>query len=89
MPVHLIQYHGCGLGRYFDEPTAAAIVATRLVSLAYGFSGVRFDVLRQLHALLEYRIIPLIPEEGSVGASGDLTPLSYVAAVLMGERDVY
>ncbi|EQD52825.1 Phenylalanine/histidine ammonia-lyase [mine drainage metagenome] len=89
MPVHLIQYHGCGLGRYFDEPTAAAIVATRLVSLVYGFSGVRFDVLRQLHALLEYRIIPLIPEEGSVGASGDLTPLSYVAAVLMGERDVY
>ncbi|MHB1544773.1 MAG: HAL/PAL/TAL family ammonia-lyase [Gammaproteobacteria bacterium] len=89
LPVHLIHYHGCGLGRYFDEPSATAIVATRLVSLACGFSGVRFEVLRQLHALLHYRIIPLIPEEGSVGASGDLTPLSYVAAVMMGERDVY
>jgi len=89
LPVHLINYHGCGLGRYFDEPTAAAILVTRLASLAAGFSGVRFEVLQQLLALLQHRIIPLIPEEGSVGASGDLTPLSYVAAVLMGERQVY
>lgn len=89
LPVHLVHYHGCGLGRHFDEQTASAIVATRLVSLACGFSGVRFEVLQQLQSLLRYRIIPLIPEEGSVGASGDLTPLSYVAAVLMGERDVY
>ncbi|MGA9852068.1 MAG: aromatic amino acid ammonia-lyase [Gammaproteobacteria bacterium] len=89
LPVHLIQYHGCGLGRYFDEPSAAAILVTRLASLAAGFSGVRFEVLQQLQALLEQRIIPLIPEEGSVGASGDLTPLSYVAAALMGEREVY
>ena len=89
LPAHLIHYHGCGLGKYFDEPSAIAIVATRLVSLAKGYSGVHFDVLTQLHALLEHHIIPRIPEEGSVGASGDLTPLSYVAATLMGERDVY
>lgn len=89
LPAHLVQYHGCGLGRYFDEPTGAAIVMTRLASLAAGFSGVRFEVLQQLQALLEQRITPLIPEEGSVGASGDLTPLSYVAATLMGERQVY
>ena len=89
LPVHLINYHGCGLGRYFDEPTAAAILVTRLASLAAGFSGVRFEVLQQLQAFLQQRIVPLIPEEGSVGASGDLTPLSYVAAALMGERQVY
>lgn len=89
LPVHLIHYHGCGLGRYFDEPAAAAILVTRLASLAAGFSGVRFEVLQQLQALLQHRVIPLVPEEGSVGASGDLTPLSYVAAALMGERQVY
>ncbi|MGH8401843.1 MAG: HAL/PAL/TAL family ammonia-lyase [Gammaproteobacteria bacterium] len=89
LPVHLIHYHGCGLGRHFDEPAAAAIVVTRLASLAAGFSGVRFEVLQQLQAFLQHRIVPLIPEEGSVGASGDLTPLSYVAATLMGEREVY
>ncbi|MDE2091926.1 MAG: aromatic amino acid lyase [Gammaproteobacteria bacterium] len=89
LPAHLISYHGCGLGRYFDEPTAAAILVTRLASLAAGFSGVRFEVLQQLQAFLQQRIVPLIPEEGSVGASGDLTPLSYVAAALMGERQVY
>ena len=45
-------------------------------------------MLEQLAALINHRILPFIPEEGSVGASGDLTPLSYVAAALIGERDV-
>ncbi|HVA55979.1 MAG TPA: aromatic amino acid lyase, partial [Gammaproteobacteria bacterium] len=53
LPVHLINYHGCGLGQYFDEPTAAAILVTRLTSLAAGFSGVRFEVLQQLQAFLQ------------------------------------
>jgi histidine ammonia-lyase len=89
LPRHLVHYHGVGLGRHFDEPTAAAILLTRLTSLTTGYSGVRMEVLEQLTAFLRHRIIPLIPEEGSVGASGDLTPLSYVAAALMGEREVY
>ncbi len=88
LPAHLVRYHGCGLGNYFDEPTTLAIMATRLNSLAGGFSGVRMQVLTQLEALIQHRIAPLIPEEGSVGASGDLTPLSYVAAAMMGERQV-
>lgn len=88
LPAHLVRYHGCGLGAYFDEPTTLAILVTRLCSLATGFSGVRLEVLTQLEALIRHRIIPLVPEEGSVGASGDLTPLSYVAAALMGEREV-
>jgi histidine ammonia-lyase len=89
LPAHLVRYHGCGLGEHFDEESSIAILVTRLCSLAAGFSGVRLDVLTQLESLVRHRIIPLIPEEGSVGASGDLTPLSYVAAVLMGEREVY
>jgi histidine ammonia-lyase len=88
LPAHLVRYHGCGLGDHFDEPTTAAILVTRLNSLAAGYSGVRLEVLTQLEALIRHRIGPLIPEEGSVGASGDLTPLSYVAAALMGERQV-
>lgn len=88
LPRHLYTFHGCGLGHHFDAATTRAILAVRLTSLARGFSGVRYKLLQQLAALLQQDILPLIPQEGSVGASGDLTPLSYVAAVLAGERDV-
>ncbi len=88
LPHHLFTYHGCGLGEYFDEAATRAILATRLASLCRGYSGVSWPLLQQLQALLAYDILPLIPSEGSVGASGDLTPLSYVAAVLCGERQV-
>jgi histidine ammonia-lyase len=60
-----------------------------MVSLASGYSGVSVNLLRQLETFLNVGITPIVPSEGSVGASGDLTPLSYVAACLAGERDVY
>ncbi|MEO1171623.1 MAG: aromatic amino acid ammonia-lyase, partial [Myxococcota bacterium] len=85
----LLRYHGCGTGDVFTEETAAAIVAARLVSLARGYSAVRPAVLQSLGALLNHRLLPCVPVEGSVGASGDLTPLSYVAAALQGERHVF
>ena len=88
LPKQLYTFHGCGLGNHFDAPTTRAILAVRLTSLARGFSGIRYTLLQQLVQLLRQDILPLIPQEGSVGASGDLTPLSYVAAVLAGERDV-
>ncbi len=88
LPKHLYTFHGCGLGKHFDAPTTRAILAVRLTSLARGFSGVRYQLLQGLAGLLQQDILPLIPQEGSVGASGDLTPLSYVAAVLAGEREV-
>ncbi len=88
LPKHLYTFHGCGLGNYFDPQQTRAILAVRLNSLAQGFSGVRYLLLQQITQLLTHNILPLIPEEGSVGASGDLTPLSYVAAVLTGEREV-
>ncbi len=89
LPAHLTRFHGCGLGDNFDETTGRAILAARTVSLAQGYSGVRPELLQTLIALLNKNIVPVVPEEGSVGASGDLTPLSYVAAVIMGERNVY
>jgi len=89
LPIHLSRFHGCGLGKNLSVEQARAVVAVRLASLTRGMSGVSMDLLRQLELLLEHDIMPVIPEEGSVGASGDLTPLSYVAAVLIGERDVF
>ncbi len=85
---NLYTFHACGLGAYFDARQTRAILATRLTSLARGFSGVRYRLLQQLATLLNLDILPLIPQEGSVGASGDLTPLSYLAAVLSGEGEV-
>jgi histidine ammonia-lyase len=86
LPLHLTRFHGCGLGDYFDAETTRAIIAVRLCSLARGYSGVTFELLEYLELLLEHDILPLIPEEGSVGASGDLTPLSYIARTLTGEQ---
>lgn len=88
LPHHLYTYHGCGLGEHFNPVQTRAIMATRLASLCKGYSGVRVALLEQIILFLKHNILPLIPSEGSVGASGDLTPLSYVAATLCGERDV-
>ncbi|NOR68401.1 MAG: histidine ammonia-lyase [Methylomarinum sp.] len=88
LPKHLYTFHGCGLGDFFDQQQTRAVLVVRLNSLAQGFSGVRYLLLQQIAELLKQNILPLIPQEGSVGASGDLTPLSYVAAVLAGEREV-
>lgn len=88
LPHQLYQYHGVGLGRLLDEQETRAVLATRLTSLSVGMSGVSWELLEGLATLLRNDVLPLIPAEGSVGASGDLTPLSYVAAVLCGEREV-
>ena len=88
LSTHLYTYHGCGLGQYFTNKQVKAIIAVRITSLAKGYSGVRPLLLQQLVAFLNKDICPMIPSEGSVGASGDLTPLSYLAAALCGEREV-
>ena len=88
LPHHLFAYHGVGLGRMLDPAETRAVLATRLQSLAQGVSGVSVELLDQLTAFLAHDVLPQIPAEGSVGASGDLTPLSYVAAALCGERNV-
>jgi len=88
LPINLMRFHGCGTGRCLDETEAAAVVAIRLITLAKGHSGVRVELLERLCELLNQRLLPRIPEEGSVGASGDLTPLSYLAAAIFGEREV-
>ena len=85
----IIRQHGCGLGPAFSEQEARAVIFTSLVGLAKGYSAVRPALLEALCNLLNRGVIPMIPSLGSVGASGDLTPLSYLAAVLIGEREAY
>jgi histidine ammonia-lyase len=76
------------MGAFLDAPQVLAVLTARLNSLAQGYSAVRWELLEALAELINHRILPRIPSEGSVGASGDLTPLSYIAAALTGERQV-
>jgi histidine ammonia-lyase len=88
LPINLTRFHGCGMGPLFDNETVRALVIIRLNTLAQGASGVSMELLRFIEFFLEHDILPLVPQEGSVGASGDLTPLSYLAGALIGERQV-
>ena len=84
-----IRFHGCGTGEPLGIETVRAAMLCRLVCLSRGYSGIRLGLLQQLEAFLNHGITPVVPAEGSVGASGDLTPMSYVAATLSGEREVF
>jgi histidine ammonia-lyase len=86
---NLPRYHGCGVGPLLGEDESRAVMLVRLVSLATGYSGVRPELLTRMCKLLDAGVSPAIPSRGSVGASGDLTPLSYVAALLVGERTAW
>ncbi len=88
LPLHLSRFHGCGMGRFLTPEETRATLAVRLVTLVRGWSGVSMDLVELLANMLRLDILPCIPSEGSVGASGDLTPLSYIAGALAGERDV-
>lgn len=86
---YLIRDLGNGTGVTTPTDTARAVVLIRANALARGHSAVRVDIVERLLDLLNSQITPVIPEEGSVGASGDLVPLSYVAAAIMGQRPVH
>ena len=82
---NLIRSHAVGWGRALTLPEARGMIFLRAMSLSHGFSGARDAVIDQLLWLLEENLHPFIPSRGSVGASGDLAPLSHLALVLMGE----
>ncbi|CAA6818540.1 MAG: Putative histidine ammonia-lyase protein [uncultured Sulfurovum sp.] len=86
---NLFRFHGCGVGVNLSEKVCRYSIIMRMVSLSKGRSAVSMNLLERLALLIEKDIIPVIPSQGSVGASGDLTPLSYIAAVITGEREVY
>ncbi|MGV8935504.1 MAG: histidine ammonia-lyase [Allorhizobium sp.] len=84
---NLILSHCCGVGAPLAENIVRLIMALKLVSLGRGASGVRLELVRLIEGMLEKRVTPVIPEKGSVGASGDLAPLAHMAAVMMGEAE--
>jgi len=84
---NLIRSHCVGVGPYFDEKATRAIMLLRANVLAMGYSGTRMEVLETLVEMINRRVHPLIPEQGSVGASGDLAPLAHLSSVLMGEGE--
>ena len=86
---NLILSHCCGVGAPLPENIVRLVMALKLVSLGRGASGVRLELVRLIEAMLERRVTPMIPEKGSVGASGDLAPLAHMAAVMMGEGEAY
>jgi len=89
LQVNLIRSHACGIGKPFSQDVALVMMVLRLNTLLKGHSGVTVDLVDQLIYFINNRIIPVIPQQGSLGASGDLAPLSHLALALIGEGSVY
>jgi len=85
---NLINSHTAGVGEYFSDEIVRGIMLLRANVLAKGYSGVRLKLIQLLLDLLNHNILPFIPSKGSVGASGDLAPLSHLASVLIGNGQV-
>src|ERR1700733_4847523 len=86
---NLVRSHACGLGEPLEEAEVRAMLLLRANVLAKGLSGVRYELIELLVALINSRVHPVIPSKGSVGASGDLAPLAHLALVLLGEGEAF
>ena len=84
---NLVISHACGVGPLLPRAIVRLVIALKLNSLARGFSGIRWSVLQTLLACLQMDVLPAIPSQGSVGASGDLAPLAHLSAMLVGVGD--
>src|SRR5438552_9640224 len=87
LQLNLVRSHACGIGNPLSEPEARAMILLRANVLALGFSGIRLEIIEMLCELLNHHVCPVIPEKGSVGASGDLAPLAHLALSLIGEGE--
>ena len=85
LQLNLVRSHACGIGTSLNESATRAILALRANAIARGLSGVRPVVAETLIAMLNRRVHPVIPSQGSAGASGDLAPLAHLAQVVIGE----
>jgi histidine ammonia-lyase len=89
LQLNLVRSHSCGLGNPLSEIEARAMLLLRANVLACGLSGARSIVADTLVAMLEQGVTPVIPEKGSVGASGDLAPLAHLALAAIGEGEAF
>jgi histidine ammonia-lyase len=86
---NILMSHAAGVGAPLDEETVRAVMALRIKDLARGNSGIRLETVEHLIALLNWGVCPVVPEKGSVGASGDLAPLAHLALVLLGLGEAF
>ncbi len=89
LQLNLVRSHACGIGPPLSEPEVRAMMLLRANVLTLGFSGVRPEVIELLCQMLNQRVHPVVPEKGSVGASGDLAPLAHLALNLIGEGEAF
>jgi histidine ammonia-lyase len=86
---NVLMSHAAGVGDPLDEETVRAVMALRIKDFARGHSGIRLETVRQLVELLNRGVVPLVPQKGSVGASGDLAPLAHLALVAIGMGEAF
>jgi len=89
LQLNLVRSHACGIGPPLSEPEVRAMMLLRANVLALGLSGIRPEVVQLLCEMLNQRVHPVVPEKGSVGASGDLAPLAHLALSLIGEGEAF
>src|ERR1700756_566832 len=89
LQLNLVRSHACGIGPPLSEPEVRAMILLRANVLVLGLSGIRPAIVELLCQLLNRRVYPVVPEKGSVGASGDLAPLAHLALSLIGEGEVF
>jgi histidine ammonia-lyase len=89
LQLNLVRSHACGIGSPLSEPEVRAMILLRANVLTLGFSGIRFEIIAMLAEMLNRGVHPVIPEKGSVGASGDLAPLAHLALGLIGEGESF
>jgi histidine ammonia-lyase len=89
LQLNLLRSHAAGVGRFATRDVSRAMVLLRAASLAHGYSGCRPELVESLLELLERDVTPIVPLQGSVGASGDLAPLAHLALVLVGEGEAW
>ena len=86
---NLIVSHACGVGRHLPAESVRAVMLLRINALSQGFSGIRLETVQTLVDMLNAGVIPVIPEKGSLGASGDLAPLSHMVLPMLGLGEAY
>src|SRR2546428_567892 len=89
LQLNLVRSHACGIGNPLSEPEVRAMMLLRANVLVLGLSGVRLEIIEMLCQMLNHRVCPVVPEKGSVGASGDLAPLAHLALSLIGEGESF
>src|ERR1700730_14730624 len=89
LQLNLVRSHACGVGQPLSEPEVRAMTLLRANVLTLGFSGIRFEIVDMLCEMLNRGVHPVVPEKGSVGASGDLAPLAHLALGMIGEGEAF